>query len=135
MYYNNKRLALSIFWVVLGAALLILSVMEILDSSIYGGMGGALIAVGILQIVRIGRYRSNGEYKEKFDIEVSDERNKYLRMKAWSCAGYAMVLIMAVGSVVAMIAGQDLIQRVLLCLVALMVFAYWLSYMILNKRN
>ena len=37
MYYNNKRLALSVFWVVLGAALLVLSIAEVLDSSIYAG--------------------------------------------------------------------------------------------------
>ncbi len=54
--YNNKRLALSIFWVLLGIVLIGLSVMEVLDKSIYSGMGGALIGVGILQIVRIVRY-------------------------------------------------------------------------------
>ena len=46
MYYNNKKLALSIFWVVLGAVLLGLSVTGVLDSDVYSGMGGALMAVG-----------------------------------------------------------------------------------------
>ena len=58
--YNNKRLALSIFWVLLGIVLIGLSVMEVLDNSIYAGMGGALIGVGILQIVRIVRYKICG---------------------------------------------------------------------------
>ena len=47
MYYNNKRLALSVFWIILGAALFILSITEVIDSALYSGMGGALIAVGI----------------------------------------------------------------------------------------
>ena len=34
MYYNNKRLALSIFWAVVGLVLTVLSVTEVLDSSI-----------------------------------------------------------------------------------------------------
>ena len=39
MYYNNKRLALTVFWIVLGAVLVVLTVTEVLDSSIYSGMG------------------------------------------------------------------------------------------------
>ena len=46
MYYNNKRLALSIFWIILGAVLMWLSIAEFVDSTYWSGMGGALIAVG-----------------------------------------------------------------------------------------
>ena len=35
--YNDKRLALSIFWVILGAVLLVLSVTEVLASPRYAG--------------------------------------------------------------------------------------------------
>ena len=52
MYYNNKKLALSIFWVVLGLTLFILSVAEVLDDSVYAGMGAALTVIGALQIWR-----------------------------------------------------------------------------------
>ena len=90
--YDNKRLALSIFWVVAGIALVVLSVMEVLDSSLYAGMGGGLAVVGVFQIVRNLKYRTNAEYREKVDVEVNDERNKYLRMKSWSWAGYITVL-------------------------------------------
>ena len=134
MYYNNKRLLLSVFWVILGAVLLGLSVAEIIDQGIYAGMGGALIAVGILQILRNLRYRNNQEYREMIDIEITDERNKYLRMKAWSIAGYTMVLAGAAGSLVAFFAGHEETQKVLLCSVAFLVFVYWLAYVILNKR-
>lgn len=134
MYYNNKRLLLSVFWVVLGTILLGLSIAEIIDQSLYAGMGGAMMTIGILQVVRNLRYRNDQEYKEKVDIEITDERNKYLRMKAWSIAGYIMVLAGAAGSLVAFFAGHEETQQVLLCSVALLVFIYWLAYMILNKK-
>ena len=77
MYYNNKKLALSIFWVVLGLTLFILSVAEVLDDSVYAGMGAALTVIGALQIWRNLKYRRDPEYREKIDIEAGDERNNH----------------------------------------------------------
>ena len=112
MYYDNKRLALSIFWTILGITLIILSFTEVLQSSLYGGMGGGLTVVGVFQIIRNLRYRKDAEYKEKIDTEASDERNSFLRMKSWSWAGYITVLVEAIGAVIAMIRGQETIQMV-----------------------
>ena len=134
MYYNNRRLLLSVFWTVLGAVLLTLSIMEKIDSGIFSGMGGALMAIGILQIIRNVKYRKNSDYKEKIDILEKDERCKYLRLKAWGWAGYLVVLLEAIGSVIAMILGQQLIMQVLLVSVALIVGIYAISYMILNRK-
>ena len=80
MYFNNKKLALSIFWVVLGLTLFILSVAEVLDDSVYAGMGAALAVIGALQIWRNLKYRRDPEYREKIDIEAGDERNTVLGM-------------------------------------------------------
>ena len=134
MYYNNRRLLLSVFWTVLGAVLLTLSIMEKIDSGIFSGMGGTLMAIGILQIIRNVKYRKNSDYKEKIDILEKDERCKYLRLKAWGWAGYLVVLLEAIGSVIAMILGEQLIMQVLLVSVALIVGIYAISYMILNRK-
>ena len=134
MYYNNRRLLLSVFWTVLGAVLLTLSIMEKIASGIFSGMGGALMAIGILQIIRNVKYRKNSDYKEKIDILEKDERCKYLRLKAWGWAGYLVVLLEAIGSVIAMILGEQLIMQVLLVSVALIVGIYAISYMILNRK-
>ena len=134
MYYNNKRLALSIFWVLLGATLLGLSIAEILDDSVYSGMGGALMAIGILQIVRIVRYRKDEKYRETIDTEIKDERNVFLRMKSWAWTGYIVVLVEAIGSVIAMILGQETIQLMLAYSVCLIIFVYWLVYIILSRK-
>ena len=134
MYYNNKKLVLSFFWIILGAVLMGLSIAGILDSTYWSGMGGAFIAVGVLQVIRNLRYRNNTEYQEKIDIEYGDERNKYLRMLSWSWTGYLVVLIEAVGVVVALIMGQHTIQMVLAYSVCMIMALYWIIYMILSRK-
>lgn len=132
--YNNKRLALSIFWIVLGVVLLGLSVAEVIDSTYYGGMGGGFIAVGILQVMRNLKYRRDPEYREKIDVEVSDERNKYLRMQSWSWAGYIMVIGLAISSVIAMILKQEQVQLTLMYTMCAILMVYTISYYILSRK-
>ena len=131
--YNNKRLFLSIFWVILGAVLLIVAVTEKLDSR-YAGMGGGLLVVGALQIARNLRYRRDPAYREKIDTEVSDERNRFLRMKSWSWAGYITVIAEGIAAVVAAVRGQETVQMVLSYSVCLLIGAYYISYLVLSRK-
>ena len=134
MYYDNKKLALSVFWLLLGAVLAALSVAGILDDSVYAGMGGTLIAVGALQIGRNVKYRRDGAYREKIDTEAHDERNRFLRMKSWAWTGYVVVIAEAVGSVVALILGRSDVQRILGLSVCLIVVVYLVFYTVFSKR-
>lgn len=131
---SNRRLILSIFWVVAGIALLALSIAGRLDSTLYAGMGGAFIAVGILQIIRNVQYRTDAAYREKWDTEVSDERNRFLRMKSWSWAGYIVVLIECVGVIVAMILGKHELSQILSYSVCLILIAYLVSYAVVSRK-
>lgn len=132
--YDNKRLFLSIFWVVLGAVLLILAETGVLDSPRYSGMGVAFIIVGALQIARHIRYRRDPVYREKIDTAFSDERNRFLRMKSWSWAGYIAVIAEGIGAVVAAVRGQETEQMVLSYSVCLLVGAYYISYLVLSRK-
>lgn len=134
MYYNNRKLILSIFWMILGAVLLGLSIAGVLDSSMYAGMGGALIAVGALQVARNLRYRKDPEYREKIDTEANDERNSFLRMKSWSWTGYIVVLAEGFGSVAAMVLGKRELQLTLAYSVWLILVIYWVTYLVLSKK-
>ena len=134
MYYNNKKLALSIFWAVVGLVLTVLSVTEVLDSSIYSGMGGGLMAVGVLQSIRNVKYRKDADYRERIDVEANDERNRFLRMKSWSWAGYIAILVEAVGVIVAIILGEETIRLILSFSVCLILVAYWVSYLVLSRK-
>lgn len=135
MYYNNRKLALSIFWVLSGIALLVLSVAEVLESSMYAGMGGALIAVGVIQIIRNLKYRNDPAYREKMDTEAADERNRFLRMKSWAWAGYITILVEGCGAIAAMILGQRTVQMVLSYSLCLILAVYWAAYVVLNRKN
>jgi len=134
MYYNNKKLVLSIFWAVVGLVLTVLSVTEVLDSSIYSGMGGGLMAVGVLQSIRNVKYRKDADYREKIDVEANDERNRFLRMKSWSWAGYIAILVEAGGVIVAIILGEETIRLILSLSVCLILVAYWVSYLVLSRK-
>ena len=132
--YNNKRLILSIFWVVLGLVLFVLSEAEILDSSYFSGMGVALAVVGTLQVIRNLRYRKDAEYKEKIDIEVTDERNRFLRLQSWAWTGYIVVMVEAAGSIAAAVLGQEIVRQVLSYSVCLIICVYWISWFILSRK-
>ena len=134
MYYDNRKLALSIFWLVLGLVLVILSVMGVIDDSVYSGMGAALMVVGGLQIWRNLKYRRDPEFREKIDIQAGDERITSLRLRSWAWTGYATVMAAAVGSLIAMWAGQPVVQQTLLYVVCFVLVVYWVSYLILNKK-
>ena len=132
--YNNKRLALSIFWVVLGLVLFVLAEAEILDSSYFSGMGVAMAVVGTLQVIRNLRYRKDAEYKEKIDIEVTDERNRFLRLQSWAWTGYIVVMVEAAGSIAAHVLGQEIVGQVLSYSVCLIICVYWISWFILSRK-
>jgi len=135
MTRNNKRLILSILWILIGIVLLALSISGKIEGSFYSGMGGGLIAVGILQTIRHIKYNKNAEYREKIDTETNDERNRFIRMKAWSVTGYIMVLGSAVLSIVANVPGRGDLSRFLVYVVCVEVLIYWVSCLIINKRN
>ena len=134
MYDDNKRLALSIFWVILGAVLIGLTITEKLDSSMYSGMGGALMAIGVLRIGRTVRYRKDSDYRKKIDTELNDERNEFLRMKSWTWTGTIVIILEGIGAIAAMIAGRQTIQLILSYSLCLILVVYCITNMILRKK-
>lgn len=129
----KKRLILSIIWTVLGAVIVALSCFGILDN-FWSGFGGGLVAVGLLQIVRNIRYRTNDEYKEKVDVEVNDERNKFLSTKAWAWTGYIFILCCAIATIVFKVAGYDEYSFMASMAICLMAVIYFVSYIILRGK-
>ena len=134
MYDDNKRLALNVFWVILGAVLIGLTVTEKLDSGMYSGMGGALMAIGVLRIGRTVRYRKDSDYRKKIDTELNDERNEFLRMKSWTWTGTIVIILEGIGVIAAMIAGRQTIQLILSYSLCLILVVYCITYMILRKK-
>lgn len=134
MYYNKKKLVLSIFWIVLGAALLALSIAEVLDSSFCSGFGGGFLAVGILQLIRNLKYGKDAGYREKVDTELNDERNRFLAMKSWSWTGPVVILAFGIGTIVSTITGQHMFQLFFANSVCFILLVYWIAYLIAGRK-
>ncbi len=128
-----KSYLVSIFYIVLGAVLIGLSFAGIVDE-FWNGMGSALLVIGVIQLIRRYRLDKNEAYREKMEIEASDERNKFIRNKAWAWAGYLFVMIMAVASIVLRIFEQDLLSITTAGAVCLMLVLFWFSYYFLKRK-
>ena len=130
---NHKRLIANIVEIAIGVILTVLGYMGMIDEY-WTGMGTALIVVGIIFMIRQIRYQTNAEYKDSVDVEVNDERNRYLRLKAWAWAGYMLVLICAFASIIFKLLGNDQLSVMSGGCVCLLIVLYWGSYLILRKK-
>ena len=120
-------------YVVLGVTLIVLGILKVMDS-FWSGMGSALIVVGAVRAIQIVRYHSNEAYREKREVEAKDERNRFIRNKAWAWAGYCFLLIAAICSIVFRLVGQELLSMAASFAVAMLALLYWISYLVLNKK-
>ena len=97
-------------------------------------MAGGFLGVGIINLYRGIRLGKDTEYRENFEVETHDERNKYLRMKAWSWAGYTFIIGCSVFVIIfAIIDKPDLMQMAALG-TCIMLVLYWVCYLIVRKK-
>ena len=130
---NDRRMIAYIIYIIFGAVLMVLGVLEVVDS-FWSGMGGALIAMGAVRVVQFLRYKKDESYREKWDVETQDERNLFIRNKAWAWAGYLFVLIAAICTIGFKVLGQDLLSMAAGFAVSILVLLYWICYLVLKKK-
>ena len=130
---RKTRLISSILEIVIGVVLCVCYFANLIDE-FWSGMGVALIVVGVLFLLRNIKYQTNEKYREEIDTQNTDERNRFIAMKAWSWAGYLFVIIAAVGTIVFKLVGKEELMMLSSGAVCLIVFLYWISYMILRKK-
>ena len=68
---NDRRMIAYIIYIIFGAVLMVLGMLEVVDS-FWSGMGGALIAVGVIRMIHILRYRYDEAYRENMEIETKN---------------------------------------------------------------
>ena len=130
---KNYRFFLSFVWIALGAALCLCNFVGLIED-FWFSMGFALVIVGLLQVLRNIRYRTNREYREKFDTNSTDERNRFIAGKAWAWAGYLFVITGGVGTIVFKLLGREDLMMMASAGVCLMICFYWISYLVLNRK-
>ena len=128
-----KSYLVSILYLLIGAILLGLSFAGKVDE-FWNGMGSALLVMGVIQLIRRYRLEKNEAYREKIEIETNDERNHFIRNKAWAWAGYLFVMIMAVACIVLRIVGQDVLSMAASGAVCLVLVLFWCSYYVLKRK-
>ena len=129
----DKKNTYPILLLVAGLTLFGLGCAEIVDE-FWSGMGSALLVIGIIRLLRFYRLKKNDGYREKMETAQTDERNQFIRMKAWSWAGYLFIMVTAVATIIFRILGQDLLSQVASYSVCLMLVLYWVSYFVLKKK-
>lgn len=130
---KDKRIFVSIMWILIGVVLIGLGFAGIVDE-FWNGMGSGLFAIGIIQLIRFYRFNKNEAYREKIEIEEADERNHFIRNKAWAWAGYMFVMISAIATIILKIVGQDTLSMAASMAVCLVLILFWGSYHILKRK-
>ena len=130
---TDRRIVVCMIYAVLGITLLCLGIAEMVDA-FWSGMGGALIAVGVVRMIHIVRYSKDESYREAKEIEAKDERNQFIRNKAWAWAAYIFVLIAAISTIVFQLLGQELLSMAAGFSICLIMILYWLCHLILIKK-
>ena len=129
----NRRIIMYIFYALFGVALVVMGCVEMVDE-FWSGIGGGLAAVGVVRLIWTYRYNNNESYREKVDVATADERNRFIRNKAWAWAGYLFILLVGSSVIVLKLMGQDLLSLAASYAVCLMLVLYWGSYLILRKK-
>ena len=129
----DKKNIYPIVLLIAGLVLTGLGLAEIVDE-FWSGMGSALLVIGIIRLLRYYRLKKNDAYREKMETAVTDERNQFIRMKAWSWAGYLFVIIGGISVIVLKLIGQELLSLAASCAVCLMMVLYWGAYFVLKKK-
>ena len=127
------RAILAALFFIIGAAIGIYGEFVPIDSY-WSGLGAALVVVGALRMIRIIRYNTSAKYKEETDTALNDERNRFIRNKAWAWAGYVYIMAAAVATIVFQILGEETLMFFCSGSVCLLLVIYWISYFILNKK-
>lgn len=130
---KKAKLIISIAEILIGITLCVCYFLDVLDE-FWSGAGVSFIVIGVLFLLRSIKYRTNKDYKEKVDIQNSDERNRFLSLKAWSWAGYLFVIIAAVATFIFKFVGREDLMMLSSGSVCLVVLLYWISFTILRKK-
>ena len=130
---KKKDIVFAILWLALGVVLTILSILEIVDE-FWSGVGSAFLVIGIIRLVRGYRLSRSETYREEREFAATDERNQFIRSKAWSWAGYLFVLICACATFVFRLLDQELLCIASGGAVCLMVVLYWICFFVLRKK-
>lgn len=130
---NSRRMIIYFLEIAIGIGLIVAGQFGVVDEY-WSGLGTGLIFVAVLMLFKQIRYQKNDTYRQAVDVEISDERNRFIRTKAWAWAGYGFIIISAFASIILKVFGREDVALIASYGVCAILVLYWVSYWILKKK-
>ena len=132
---NNRLFKISVAEIVIGLIIELLALSGIVeDGSVLTGIGSGILAVGVVQFLRVFRMESNPEYKKRMETASKDERYAFISMKAKEAAFGIYLIIAAVLCMAWMLLGyreQGMLAAMSICILVLL---YAVLFRILARK-
>lgn len=132
---NNRLFKISVAEIVIGLIIELLAFSGIVeDGSVLTGIGSGILAVGVVQLLRVFRMESNPEYKKRMETASKDERYAFISMKAKEAAFGIYLIIAAVLCMAWMLLGyreQGMLAAMSICILVLL---YAVFFRILARK-
>ena len=129
------RLCVAIAYIVLGALLCAVFCGLMLKNEYIAALGGALIAVGAMQMWKYFRTTKSEESVRSREIKEKDERNVWIAHRAKSMAFSMYILLACAVSIVLGIMGRLQMAQVLSGNVCVMLVIYLVSYAAIRNKS
>lgn len=137
MEFSKKlklRLCLAGLYTALGVVSIVIYVF-FKENTVLLTFGAAFIAMGILRIASYFRITKDSESIRAKKIAETDERNIAIIERAKSLAFGIYTFGAAITVIVLELAGKNALASVIALSLCPLIFIYWLSYIILQKRS
>lgn len=129
------RLCLAVLYILLGITSIIVYTFNLGEDTVLLTFGTAFTAMGVLRVIRYFKITRNPESVRRRKTEESDERSIAIvrRAKAVAFGVYtfgAAILVIALEFL-----GKSSLASAIALNICAIVFIFWLSYVILQKRS
>lgn len=129
------RLYSAIGCVAIGVLMIIISNFTQSDNNFLSSFGLIFAVCGVARIRLYFLITKNDETIEKQRIVESDERNIAISNKAKNIAFSVYIIVTCIAVIVLQFLNKQELVTILSTSICVLVFVYWISYWIINKRS
>ena len=133
---NKKALIVNIVYIILGICLIVLTNIGVIpdEDSLYQGMGGGILVVGIINSIRHFFYKTNKEYKKNVDIKMSDERNIAIAKESWYQTSRISIFLLCILEIILAILGYKTLLSIIGMIIGFELVLFYILYLV-NQRK
>lgn len=129
------RLCLAVLYILLGITSIIVYAFNLGEDTVLLTFGTAFTAMGVLRVIRYFKITRNPESVRLRKTEESDERSIAIVRRAKAVAFGVYTFGAAILVIVLEFSGKSSLASAIALNICAIVFIYWLSYIILQKRS